>query len=617
MRLSRRAFLSAPVLAAAQASPRPNILWVSIEDSSPQLGCYGDRLAVTPNIDALAREGVRFTNAYATIGVCAPCRSSIITGMFPPSIGTQHMRSNAQPPEHVKCFPEYLRRAGYYCTNNSKTDYNFPVPKQAWDASNAKAHWKNRPAGAPFFAVFNLVITHESQILHRGAAHEKVTPRLKPNERSDPARVPVPPYYIDTPEVRRDLANVYDNLTQMDYEAGDLLRELKTAGLDDDTIVFFWSDHGVGLPRSKRWLYQSSTHVPLIARIPEKFRQPGQGNPGTTNDELVSLMDLGPTMLNLAGVPVPEHMQSRAFLGANLTPKRRYVYGFRDRMDERYDMVRSVCDGRYRYIRNFDFHQPHYQFMNTSEENATMAALRQAHDAGKLPPQIEKYFQPKPHEELYDVTADPHEMTNLAAANEHKAKLESLRAECVSWMRSVKDTGLIPEQELDAMGKRYGTRHAILRAPENSQLLDKLLAVANAAQSGNAKPILAALSDAAPAVRQRAAMATAMLPKMPKGAEAKLRPLLKDQSAGVRVAAAYALVDIAVLRQELTSPEEWTRLNAALALDQLGEKARPAIDDLRARVKADANRYVARVANRAVNKLTGENNKVPGGFSLV
>ncbi len=609
MPLSRRAFLASTALAARAETRRPNILWISIEDTSPQLGCYGDALAQTPHIDALARQGVRFTNAYSTIGVCAPSRSSIITGVFPPCLGTQHMRSNAEPPAHIKCFPEYLRQAGYYCTNNSKTDYNFPVPKDAWDANGNRAHWKNRPSDAPFFAVFNLTITHESQILHRGDAHRKVTPRVTGAQRCDPARVTVPPYYIDTPEVRRDLANVYDTIAQMDYQTGDLLTELKQAGLDQETIVFFWSDHGVGLPRSKRWLYQSSTHVPLIVRTPEKFRDGGQGTPDTVNDELVSLMDLGPTVLHLAGVEVPPHMQARAFLGANLTPKRRYVYGFRDRMDERYDMVRSVFDGRYRYIRNFDFDQPLYQYMNTSEENATMTALRSAHEAGLLPARIEKYFHPKPAEELYDVQADPHEMTNLAPMRAHSAAVAKLRGECRRWMRDTRDLGLIPEAELKALGKRHGTRYEILRAPENTGLLDRLLAVADAAAKGGTRSVAAALSDASPAVRSRAAQ---YLGKP----HPRLKALLKDPSAGVRIAAAQAMGRVDLISPALSSEDEWIRLQAALALDRMGLAARQALGDLK-KALADKNRYVARVANHAINTITGSKNKLPGGFSMV
>lgn len=593
MSVSRRAFLSQTALAPLlpQQAARPNILWISCEDSSPQLGCYGDPLAITPNIDKLAAEGVRFTRAHAVIGVCAPCRSSIITAVFPPSLGTHNMRCSAKLPPEIKCFPEYLQQAGYYCTNNAKTDYNFVPPKTAWNESSARAHWKNRPPGAPFFAVFNLQISHESRIIPRGDAHLKQTPRLKPEERRDPARVAVPPYYPDTPEVRRDLANVHENLTQMDYEAGDLLKQLDDAGLRNDTIVFFWSDHGVGLPRAKRWLYNSSTHVPLIVRIPEKFRQPGQGRPASTDDQLVSLMDLGPTVLNLAGVSPPLHMiEARAFLGANLRPKRRFVYGARDRMDERYDMVRMVSDGRYRYIRNFDSSRPHYQYMNTSEQNATMTDLRRLHDGKKLHETADRYFQPKPPEELYDTQADPHEIRNLAAASEHRSRLGALRGELFRNMREVRDLGLIPEPELMQLEARYGSRYAILRHPDNATLLDELLALKESS-----------LLSKHASVRARAVAVVSR--------RDLLEPLLADPSASVRVAVAQKLGRIEPLAKELESKDEWTRLAAAVALDELGDAARPALAALRKAIE-DSNRYVARVANHAVNTLTGGRHQV-------
>ncbi|MBS1827773.1 MAG: sulfatase-like hydrolase/transferase [Acidobacteria bacterium] len=596
---SRRAFLAQSAsLLAAQSTPRPNILWISCEDSSPQLGCYGDPLAITPNLDKLATQGVRYTNAHSIIGVCAPSRSGIITGVYPTSLGTLHMRCDAKVPNEIRCFPEFLRNAGYYCTNNVKTDYNFQHPKSAWDEVSRKAHWKNRPAGKPFFAVFNNTVTHESHLPLRGNDHIEDTPRVKPNERRDPSKVAVPPYYPDTPEVRRDLANVHDVITQMDYDSGDLLKELEDAGLAEDTIVFFWSDHGVGLPRAKRWLYGSSTRVPLIVRIPAKFRQAGQGTPGATSDELVSLIDLGPTVLNLAGVPIPSYIQSRAFLGPNLTPKRKFLYGARDRMDERYDMVRMVFDGRYRYIRNFDHDRPHYQHMNTPEKGPTMIELRRLHKEGKLTNEADRYFQPKPVEELYDSTADKHEVNNLATKPEHQVRLEAMRKELFAWMRRIRDIGFIPEPEIMRMEAQYGNRMAILRAPENAKLLDDLIALETASQTDLRK----ALKSTHVAVRARAALKI-------KGGGPEMESGLTDESATVRIAAAKTLVRIPVLIKELTHSDPWTRLAAAQALDELGGNARPALDALRA-ARKDENRYVARVANHAVNQLTNSNNDV-------
>jgi len=279
--------------ALAPRAAKPNILWITCEDMSPDLGCYGDTYARSPSIDRLAGESVRYTHCFTHIGVCAPSRSGIITGMYPPAIGSQHMRSTTVLPSGVRCFPAYLREAGYYTTNNSKTDYNFSAPKDTWDESSGKAHYKNRPQGKPFFAVFNITVTHESQIRAGEKAYEKNTARLTADQRHDPAKATLPPYYPDTPVVRKDWARYHDNNTAMDYEVADRLKELDEAGLADDTIVFFYSDHGRGLPRGKRWLYDSSVHVPLVVRMPEKLR-PADWKPGTTPDHAGPAVPRGP-----------------------------------------------------------------------------------------------------------------------------------------------------------------------------------------------------------------------------------------------------------------------------------------------------------------------------------
>lgn len=615
--LSRRAFVAGSALPlVADSRQRPNILWISCEDMSPQLGCYGDPLAITPNLDRLAAQGTRFRHAYSTIGVCAPSRSAIITGMYASSLGSHNMRSTATLPSSVRCFPEYLRSAGYFCTNNSKTDYNFPVPKESWDESSAKAHWKNRPANKPFFSVFNLTITHESRIPFRGADHIKQTRRLKASERRDPSKVRVPSYYPDTPEVRRDLANVHDLITQMDYEAGDLLKQVEQAGLLENTIVFFWSDHGVGLPRAKRWLYNASTHVPMIVRIPEKFRYKSQGTPNSWDERLVSLLDLGPTVLNLAGVPVPSYMQGQAFLGRDLKPSRKYVYGARDRMDERYDMVRSVCDGKYRYIRNFDAHQPYCQYMNTSEKNPTMREIRRVEN----PPEACKLFKAprKPVEELYETGKDTDEVRNLADRPEYQSTLRKMRKELDEWMRESRDLGLIPETEVLAMARRYGSEAAILQQSENKDLLPKLLAVVRAGERQNIDGLGHTLADRHAAVRSRACVQLGALGKIPKNILSRLQQLLTDESWSVRIRAAEALIrcgeppegPLKTLIAGLANDSEWVRLEAALALDEIGEAARPALAALRKAMPADGSRYVSRVVNHTVNSLTGSRNEV-------
>ncbi|MBM3810624.1 MAG: DUF229 domain-containing protein [Acidimicrobiia bacterium] len=581
--LSRRALLAgAPALLAAEQ--RPNILWLSSEDTSPNLGCYGDPHAITPTLDKLASEGVRYTNAYTVAGVCAPSRSGIITGMFPSSLGSMHMRSRAALPPHVKCFPEFLRDAGYYCTINAKTDYNFDVPPKAWDESGRDAHWRKRKAGQPFFAVFNFEVSHESRLTWRGKQFEEAIKQLKPSERRDPARLVLPPYHPDTPAVRRDWANYYEAVTAMDYQVATRLRELEEAGLLEDTIVFYWGDHGVGLPRAKRWLYDSGTRVPMIARIPEKFRAAGQGKPGSTDGQLVSMIDLAPTMLHLAGAAPAPQFQGRAFLGAKLTPPRRYIHGARDRMDERYDIIRAVRDNRYRYIRNYEPGKPYYQHMETPESGDTMKELRRLHAESKLPPAAAQFMSlSKPVEELYDLQADPHEIRNLAADPAQGATLNRLRAEHQRWMRDTRDVGLIPEPELVEGERRYGSRWAMMRAPENTTLAKRVLAAATS-------PNRAAAQDPHPAVRYWAAR------HLPDGAG-----LLKDPSPAVRIAAAANLRDASALAQLLEHEVESVRLMAAIALDEMGPRSRAAETQLRAIAAQPGREYPSRVARRILD----------------
>src|SRR5687768_2861625 len=333
--------------AAAQTAPappaRPNIVWISNEDMSPHIGAYGDTMARTPVLDRLARESVRFTHAFTTAPVCAPSRAAIITGMYQTSLGAQHMRTTedrvpelpgpylAVPPFYVKAFPEYLRAAGYFTSNRAKTDYQFGVPFTIWDDLGANAHWRNRADKTqPFFSVFNLEITHESRIFPSSPAR-KGKPLV-----TDRSKLQVPPYYPDTPLVREELARVYDNIADMDAQVGEILKQLQDDGLADNTIVFYWSDHGDGVPRSKRPLYDSGLRVPLMIRWPKGLG--GPATPGSVRDELVSFIDLAPTVLALAGVDIPVHLQGRVLVGPKAAPAPAFVFAARDRMDIEYDM---------------------------------------------------------------------------------------------------------------------------------------------------------------------------------------------------------------------------------------------------------------------------------------
>jgi N-sulfoglucosamine sulfohydrolase len=440
--------------APADAAKRPNILWITVEDMSPRLASYGDHTVSTPRLDRLAREGVRYTRAFGVYGVCAPNRHALILGMYPTSTGAMAMRTwkrtaaldqitdpellaiptyEATPPPEARCFPEYLRAVGYFCTNNAKTDYQFRDPVSAWDESGRDAHWRHRPrAETPFFSVFNLTVTHES------GTFEPRSPAV-----TDPDRVELPPYYPDTPIVRRDLARHYDNIAAMDALVGRVLDELGEDGLVDSTVVFFFSDHGDGLPRMKRWVYDSGIHVPLLVRFP------GGEGAGTTNGELVSFVDFAPTVLSLAGVPVPAHMQGRAFLGAQRAEPRRYVYAARDRMDPAPETIRAVRDARYKYVRNYRPDLPYVGFIPYRDRAGIMQEIHRLAAAGALgDDQWQLWALKKPLEELYDAEADPHEIHNLASDPRHLEKLAELRQAHLEWTERTGDLGHIPETEL-------------------------------------------------------------------------------------------------------------------------------------------------------------------------
>ena len=427
---------------------RPNVLWITLEDTSPRLGCYGDPLARTPNLDAVAAAGRRYPLAFSTAAVCAPSRCAVITGMYATAIGGHQMRSTHRsphvpelptpyavvPPPYVRPFTEYLRAAGYHCTNNAKTDYQFEPPCTAWDACGREAHWQSRAPGQPFFAVFNLDITHESGMWPH--------PERGPLQ-TDPEAVVPPPTLPDTPPVRQALARHYDNLAAADRRVGEILRELESDGGAANTAVFVWSDHGEGLPRAKRWLYDAGIRVPLLVRWP------GHIPPGEVSDDLVSMLDLGPTVLSLAGIPLPRHLQGQPFLGPDASP-RRYVHAARDRHDESHDMVRAVRDRRYKYIRNFLPGTPYLAWIPYRNRHPAMQELWRLQAAGALDGPRRTLFDPRPPEELYDTRQDPHELRNLAADPAHRPVLERLRAECDRWRREAGDLGDEPEEAMAA-----------------------------------------------------------------------------------------------------------------------------------------------------------------------
>ena len=427
---------------AKEAPARPNILWIVSEDNNPYLGCYGDKLARTPTLDGLAAKGILYENCFSQAPVCAPSRFTLISGMYATSCGpAEHMRAQGKIPAALHGFPAYLREAGYYCTNNAKTDYNAPINmKDTWDESSRTAHWRNRSAGKPFFAVFNHEVTHEGQLFPENIA--KYKPLSHP---TDPDRIELPPYHPDLPELRTDWANYFDQMARLDEQAARLLAQLEADGLAEDTIVFYYADNGGVLPRSKRFPYDSGTHVPLIMRFPRKYRHLAPAAAGSRIDAPVSFVDFAATVLSLAGLEIPRHMQGYAFAGPKNAGPRRYVYCFRNRMDERYDMVRTVRDKRYRYMRNYMPHLIYGQHVEYMFQMRSMQAWEKAYQGGKLSGPQKFFWEEKPTEELYDLETDRYEVRNLAGSREHREVLERMRTALRKHVLDIRDNGFIPE----------------------------------------------------------------------------------------------------------------------------------------------------------------------------
>lgn len=578
-------------VAAAAEQARPNILWITCEDTGPHLGCYGDRYSVTPHLDRLAQRSLRYNHAWSNAPVCAPARTTIISGLYPTATGSEHMRSLTRLPEGLKMFPCYLREAGYYCTNNAKEDYNLQHTGKVWDESSAKAHWQQRQPGQPFFAVFNLLVTHESQIRKR--PHTLV---------HDPAGVRVPAYHPDTSEVRHDWAQYYDNITTMDGQAGQLLSQLEADGLAEDTIVFFYGDHGSGMPRSKRWPYQSGLEVPLIVHIPQKFQHlaPKDYKPGGATDQLVGFVDLAPTILSLAGVKPPSHLQGRAFLGVHQAPPPAHLHGFRGRMDERYDLVRSVTDGRYVYVRNYMPHRIYGQHIAYMFETPTTEVWHRLFLQGKLNEVQSRFWRTKPAEELYDLQSDEDEVRNLIDSPDHGATLRRLRQAQQEQALRVRDIGFLPEAEIHIRAES-GAPFDVARDDHRYPLARVLAAAGSASSRSRPGDLALTLQHTDSAVRYWSA--TGLLiqgQKAVQATRAALERSLHDRASAVRIAAAEALGrygGAAGREQALPVLLELSRLDrngihiALLALnsvDALGDAARPLADSLRALPKDES-----------------------------
>lgn len=582
---------------------KPNILWIVSEDNTTLLGCYGDKTATTPNIDNFAKQGILYKNAFCTAPVCAPSRSTLIAGMFATTMGTENMRSVYPVPEMIQFFPRYLREAGYYTSNNAKKDYNTVDQTEAWDESSNKATYKNRKAGQPFFSVFNIATSHESSL------HKVVN-----NLRHDPKTITVPAYQPATAEMKYDWAQYYDKLEDMDKEVGAYLKELDDAGLTENTIVFYYADNGGVLPRSKRFMYESGLHVPLIVRIPKKYAHLASMAAGSQTDRMISFVDFAPTVLSLAGIKIPNHFQGHAFLGKQQSPEQDYAFSFRGRMDERIDLIRSVRDKQYRYIRNYYPNKIYAQYIEYLWNSPSMKSWDSAYKTGQLNEVQSRFFRTKPVEELYDCQKDPDNIYNLAEKKEFSDVLKRMRTANEKLLTDTKDAGFIPEARREEMSKSttiYEYTHS------EKYNIRKIIETANMASSKDRKyldVLITRLQDKDPDIRYWAATGCTILGKEATRAIKDLEALLSDKEPCVQIAAAEALYgvgekkkSVAILINALKGSNIMARVQALNILETTDKKdASMARANLQSIISQNLAEYDVRAAKRLLSKLSGD-----------
>lgn len=615
--LMTRVLLGAPAH-GVPSGDRPNILWISCEDTSPWLGFCGESYARTPNLDRLAKEGVSYTNAFASAPVCSPCRSAIITGIYATTLGTQRLRSDFPIPTEVRGFPSHLRAAGYYTSNNAKTDYNTSAEKrliaESWNVCGPRAHWMGRSPGQPFFAIFNLMETHQGK-----AFGSDPVPGVNPADRHDPAKAPLPPYYPDTAEARRTIARVHDNISAMDAHAGRILAEIESAGLAENTIIFFWSDHGQGIPRGKRTLWDTGLRVPLVIRFPENYRHLAPASPGARCTRLVQLLDLGPTLLSLLDLPIPEGLQGCAFLGRRSDKPRTYVAGARDRVDEVMDVSRSVRDNRYLYIRHYLPDLSH----NTPEGYSDQLALRRelAYLAvqRRLEPQHLSYAgSGKPREMLFDCEADPWQLRNLAEDPSMHGVLERMRGLLRRWQEDTRDLGFMSEWEAERLCSNGRSLREMAMDERNYPLRRTIETAELVGAPRAAAEQLRRLEDSNPHVRYWAALgiriAMGLAPQERGANESDLRAALQrarnDGSTPVKIEVLgilahrfsdqHALGELATL---INNSSLTLSVQAARTLQLMGESARPAIPDMRKALERKPPLYLEFSLRNALESL--------------
>ncbi len=595
----------AAVLLPGCTSPQqeaPNILWLVSEDNGPFLGCYGDDFAVTPNLDRLASSGILYSRAFANAPVCAPARSTIITGCYASSLGTLPMRSQNPIPDNIKFFPEYLREAGYYCTNCAKEDYNTVKEFKGWHESSRDASYRNRPDGTPFFHVQNFGVSHES-CLHTRVPIEELT--------HDPAKVKLPPYHPDTPDMRHDWAQYYHKISELDGQIGEFLAQLEKDGLAENTIVFYYADHGGVLGRSKRYIYESGTRVPMIIHFPEKYKHLASRHAGSVEDRIVSFVDLAPTVLSLAGIEVPGYMQGSAFLGKQKTEDPEYAFLYRGRMDERMDMSRAVRDSRFRYIRNYMPWRPALQKLEYLWRAPSMKSWEKAYKAGECNEVQSRFFEPRPAEELYDAEADPWELNNLAENPEYADVLIRMRAALDLKMKETGDSGFVSEGQLSRRAEGT-TIYDYLRGDDYpGKEISEAAALSVNAGSGDIKKLTALLGNKDSSVRYWGAAGILRLGIKTPGIITEVSPLAEDECLDVRTLTAEILYKagqkdraLDIIRGVLKQGNVMETVYAMNALDYMDEgiKLKEEVSEVFQRKDPEARDYDTRASGILLEK---------------
>lgn len=573
---------------APQEAGPPNVIWINVEDISQDLGCYGSTVAHTPHLDSLAAHSVVYDRAYATAPICSPSRSAFITGVYATSMGTQHLRSEVTIPATIQTLPQRLKQAGYWTSNYGKTDFNFS-PEGSFDYwENNLAPWRNRPdTQAPFFSMFVIGMTHEGGSNHteKWAAATKLLPKALLH---NPDSVPLPPYYPDDPAIRTSWAHYHDNITVMDSVVGTILTHLQEDHLDQNTVIIFFADHGAGMPRYKRWLNVTGLNVPLIVYLPPGYTAYQSAAAGTHSQQLVSLVDLAPSTLALIGADIPAVIEGQPFLGKQIPPARQYVIGARSRADNMYEVSRCIITPQHIYIRHYLPHLPYIQPGKIfSDEKETFRALRALHQAHRLPPMAESMWHPKPLEELYDLTTDPHELTNLAGDATLQAVKDSLQQTLLQWMMATHDAGLVPEagyMDQPDYATPYDYLHDTTAYP-----VAQVLAAAEQVGKGTVADFAAMLSDHRFAIRYWGVIGLQAMGEAGKTAMIPLQKLLEDEAPTVAIAAAQTLCQwgrcapaLPVLGRYLLDDRPWLALYAARSTELIGAAAKPLVPQLKA-----------------------------------